>query len=91
MSDDPTLPAKPACPACATAYSAQELAAALRTCPSCGHHYRMEPSDRIAYIADPGSFKEFSANLRSLNPIDLVGYEEKSPGHCSREHANAFP
>jgi len=77
VSDDPTLPAKPACPACATAYSAQELAAALRTCPSCGHHYRMEPSDRIAYIADPGSFKEFSANLRSLNPIDLVGYEEK--------------
>jgi len=37
----------------------------------------MEPLERIAYIADPGSFREFSANLRSLNPIDLLGYEEK--------------
>jgi acetyl-CoA carboxylase carboxyl transferase subunit beta len=37
----------------------------------------MEPLERIAYLTDPGSFHEFSANLRSLNPIDLSGYEEK--------------
>jgi acetyl-CoA carboxylase carboxyl transferase subunit beta len=37
----------------------------------------MEPAERLGYIADPGSFCEFSANLRSLNPIDLAGYEEK--------------
>jgi acetyl-CoA carboxylase carboxyl transferase subunit beta len=47
------------------------------TCPGCGWHYRMEPPGRIAYLADEGSFTEFSANLRSLNPIDLSGYEEK--------------
>jgi acetyl-CoA carboxylase carboxyl transferase subunit beta len=37
----------------------------------------MEPIERIEYICDTGSFKEFSENLRSLNPIDLAGYEEK--------------
>jgi acetyl-CoA carboxylase carboxyl transferase subunit beta len=37
----------------------------------------MEPAERMRYLIDPGSFKEFSANLRSLNPIDLAGYEEK--------------
>jgi acetyl-CoA carboxylase carboxyl transferase subunit beta len=37
----------------------------------------MEPVERISYLADPGSFREFSANLSSLNPIDLAGYEEK--------------
>jgi acetyl-CoA carboxylase carboxyl transferase subunit beta len=37
----------------------------------------MEPAERLAYLADPGSFTEFSANLRSLNPIDLAGYEDK--------------
>jgi acetyl-CoA carboxylase carboxyl transferase subunit beta len=37
----------------------------------------MEPAERLVYLADPGSFTEFSANLRSLNPIDLAGYEEK--------------
>ncbi|MDR2314162.1 MAG: acetyl-CoA carboxylase carboxyl transferase subunit beta [Spirochaetaceae bacterium] len=47
------------------------------SCPACGYHYRMEPAERIACIADPESFVEFSANLRSLNPIDLSGYEEK--------------
>jgi acetyl-CoA carboxylase carboxyl transferase subunit beta len=65
------------CPSCGASHEAAEIAAALKTCPSCGHHYRMEPADRIAYLADPGSFAEFSANLRSLNPIDLAGYEEK--------------
>lgn len=76
MSDKPT-PGPTPCPGCGATHSAEEIAAALRTCPSCGHHYRMEPADRIAYLADPGSFEEFSANLRSLNPIDLAGYEEK--------------
>jgi acetyl-CoA carboxylase carboxyl transferase subunit beta len=37
----------------------------------------MEPHERIAYLVDKDSFCEFSANLRSLNPIDLSGYEEK--------------
>ena len=65
------------CPGCEILYDEKAVKANLRTCPSCGNHYRMEPVERIAYIADPGSFKEFSANLRSLNPIDLSGYEEK--------------
>jgi acetyl-CoA carboxylase carboxyl transferase subunit beta len=37
----------------------------------------MEPRDRIRYLTDENSFTEFSANLSSLNPIDLAGYEEK--------------
>jgi acetyl-CoA carboxylase carboxyl transferase subunit beta len=37
----------------------------------------MEPIERIQYLTDHNSFTEFSGNLRSLNPIDLSGYEEK--------------
>ena len=65
------------CPGCKIPVDRQAVAAALRTCPSCGHHYRMEPMERIKYLADEGSFEEFSANIGSLNPIDLTGYEEK--------------
>lgn len=65
------------CPSCGTTHDKASIEAALKTCPSCGYHYRMEPAERIAYLADQGSFSEFSANLRSLNPIDLEGYEEK--------------
>jgi len=72
MSDN-----KNACPGCGTTEDKNAIAAALRTCPSCGYHYRMEPRERIAYIADPESFREFSENVSSLNPIDLTGYDEK--------------
>jgi len=62
---------------CGVLYNKADVSAALNTCPVCGVHYRMEPMDRIAYLADEGSFVEFSGNLSSLNPIDLSGYEEK--------------
>ncbi|MDR2194723.1 MAG: acetyl-CoA carboxylase, carboxyltransferase subunit beta [Treponema sp.] len=65
------------CPQCDTGQTKAMLDEHLKTCPACGHHFRMDPPERIAYIADDGSFTEFSANLRSLNPIDLAGYEEK--------------
>ena len=65
------------CPQCGAEYNEAAVAAALDTCPTCGLHFRMEPLKRIAYLADPGSFVEFSGSLRSLNPIDLFGYEEK--------------
>ncbi|GHU36543.1 acetyl-coenzyme A carboxylase carboxyl transferase subunit beta [Spirochaetia bacterium] len=65
------------CPGCGAQHKQEAIDAALKTCPGCGYHYRMEPRDRIQYLTDPNSFTEFSANLSSLNPIDLVGYEEK--------------
>lgn len=65
------------CPQCKASHSTEEISLALLTCPSCGHHYRMEPRERIAYLADKDSFKETDENLRSLNPIELAGYEEK--------------
>jgi len=65
------------CPQCKIPYYEKEANAALNTCPGCGYHYKMEPHQRIAYLADEGSFVEFSGSLSSLNPIDLSGYEEK--------------
>jgi acetyl-CoA carboxylase carboxyl transferase subunit beta len=65
------------CPGCGAQHRQEAIDAALKTCPGCGYHYRMEPRDRIQYLTDPDSFTEFSANLSSLNPSDLSGYEEK--------------
>ena len=76
MTDNSNIPAK-TCPKCGIPYDETAVYNALKTCPGCQWHYRMEPAERIAYLADEGSFTEFSANLRSLNPIDLSGYEEK--------------
>jgi len=65
------------CPQCGIPYVEKDIKAALNTCGGCGFHYKMEPMERIAYLADEGSFVEFSGGLRSLNPIDLSGYIEK--------------
>ncbi|MDR1142691.1 MAG: acetyl-CoA carboxylase, carboxyltransferase subunit beta [Spirochaetaceae bacterium] len=77
MSSENGGQAGKACPGCGKPCDEAAVKASLNTCPECGYHYRMEPAERIAYLADEGSFVEFSANLRSLNPIDLSGYEEK--------------
>ncbi|MDR1107322.1 MAG: acetyl-CoA carboxylase, carboxyltransferase subunit beta [Treponema sp.] len=65
------------CPGCGVRYDAGAVEEAIKTCPDCGYHYRMEPFERLRYLVDPGSFREFSSNLSSINPIDLAGYEEK--------------
>jgi acetyl-CoA carboxylase carboxyl transferase subunit beta len=72
------------CPRCGKLYDSAEIDAALKTCPSCGLHYRMEPAERIEYLCDAGSFKEFSASLSSLNPIDFLAYEEKLSGAAKK-------
>ena len=65
------------CPACGAEHDDARLRTALFTCPACGHHFRMEPAERIAYIADTGSFIEFGEDVRSQNPINFQAYEEK--------------
>ncbi|MCL2601163.1 MAG: acetyl-CoA carboxylase, carboxyltransferase subunit beta [Treponema sp.] len=65
------------CPQCGIPYDAAAVKAALKTCPGCGWHYRMEPEERIAFLADEGSFSEFCADIRSRNPVGFSGYDEK--------------
>ncbi len=68
---------KTICPSCKAENDAHAIADNLMVCPSCSYHFRMEPKDRIAYLADKDSFLEFCKNMTSLNPIDMEGYAEK--------------
>ena len=65
------------CPNCHQSVAPEILVEKMMVCPECGYHYRLNPSSRIAMIADSGSFVEFAGELRSSNPIALEGYEEK--------------
>jgi acetyl-CoA carboxylase carboxyl transferase subunit beta len=68
------------CPSCGSHYRDEELEAALRVCRQCGHHFPMPARERIAHLADPGSFEEESAELRSADPLeffDLRPYRER--------------
>jgi acetyl-CoA carboxylase carboxyl transferase beta subunit len=68
------------CPSCGSHYRDDELQAALRVCRQCGHHFPMPARERIAHLADPGSFEEEAADLRSADPLeffDLRPYRER--------------
>jgi acetyl-CoA carboxylase carboxyl transferase beta subunit len=68
------------CPGCGSHYRDDELAANLRVCGQCGHHFPVRARERIAQLADPGSFEEEDAELRSSDPLsffDLQAYTDR--------------
>lgn len=65
------------CPRCLNMIMTDELEKNLRVCPECGYHARLTAPERIRLIADKESFREFDADMKSLNPIDFPDYEAK--------------
>jgi acetyl-CoA carboxylase carboxyl transferase subunit beta len=59
------------CPGCQSHYRDDELATTLYVCGHCGHHFPMSARDRIAWLADPGSFAEEAVEVRSADPLDF--------------------
>ncbi|MDR3048387.1 MAG: acetyl-CoA carboxylase, carboxyltransferase subunit beta [Elusimicrobiota bacterium] len=46
-------------------------------CPKCGHYERLKPNQRIEFLVDKKSFKEYDSKLKSSNFLDFPGYDEK--------------
>lgn len=65
------------CPRCQNVVFEEDFAKNLKVCPKCGYHARISAAERLELTADPLSFQEFDADMRSLNPIDFPGYEQK--------------
>ena len=68
------------CPKCGSHYRDDELDSNLRVCSQCGHHFSVRATARIAQLADPGTFEEEAAELRSDDPLeffDLRPYTER--------------
>jgi acetyl-CoA carboxylase carboxyl transferase subunit beta len=68
------------CPSCGSHYRDDELETHLRVCPHCGHHFPVHARERIRQLADPDSFVEEAAELRSDDPLgffDLRPYAER--------------
>jgi|SRR5581483_9166873 len=59
------------CPSCGSHYRDDELERHIAVCPQCGHHFPLAARERIATLADPGSFAEEDADLRSSDPLDF--------------------
>jgi acetyl-CoA carboxylase carboxyl transferase beta subunit len=59
------------CPGCGSHYRDDELSENLRVCKQCGHHFPVRARERVEQLADPGSFDEEDADLRSADPLDF--------------------
>jgi Acetyl-CoA carboxylase beta subunit len=68
------------CPKCDSHYRDDELESAQFVCAHCNHHFPVPARKRIDQLADPGSFVEEAAELRSEDPLsffDLRPYAER--------------
>ncbi len=68
------------CPSCQSHYRDDELAATYGVCPQCGHHFPLRAHERVAQLADAGSFAEDDAQLRSADPLsffDVRAYTDR--------------
>lgn len=65
------------CPVCLFHQSEAEFLANYHVCPECGHHLRLTARQRLAIVADPGTYREHDASLTSENFLDFPQYAEK--------------
>jgi acetyl-CoA carboxylase carboxyl transferase subunit beta len=66
------------CPDCGAMIHVIELKQNLHVCHHCNHHFLLDARERIAQLADAGSFEESESGLISANPLGFSGYEEKT-------------
>jgi acetyl-CoA carboxylase carboxyl transferase subunit beta len=59
------------CPSCAEILYNKDLAAGLNVCPKCGHHFRLNATDRLRMLFD-GPWQEFDAGLKSIDPLKFT-------------------
>ncbi|MBE3021779.1 acetyl-CoA carboxylase carboxyltransferase subunit beta [Campylobacter sp. RM13119] len=60
------------CDHCHSLMYYKEVEACFNVCPKCAHHMRLKPEERIKLICDEGTFIEFDANLKPVDPLNFV-------------------
>jgi acetyl-CoA carboxylase carboxyl transferase subunit beta len=60
------------CPKCDELIYTRELERNLQVCPKCAYHFRLRARERIAQLADPGSFTEWDAQVWPQDPLDFA-------------------
>lgn len=65
------------CGECGYSAPSDKVLACDFCCPRCGSYFRMRPRDRIALVADLGSFAEFADDVEGSDPLEFAGYPAK--------------
>ena len=66
------------CPQCREVIYRKTLEENLKVCPKCQHHHKLTAAERIAMLADTGTFEEVDRNLSPTDPLSIgEGYVKK--------------
>ncbi|HBG28886.1 MAG TPA: acetyl-CoA carboxylase carboxyl transferase subunit beta [Phycisphaerales bacterium] len=69
------------CPGCAKTLFKKTVTENLDICPECNYHFRIGAKERIAYLADEGTFEQFLTELVTTDPLTFVC---KGTKYCER-------
>jgi len=68
------------CEDCGEIIYNKELEENLKVCPKCNYHFRIGAWERISFLLDEGSFREYDRNMASVDPLNFQGvisYKDK--------------
>lgn len=65
------------CDNCNGIIYSEDLQNSKYVCTNCGHHFRLRAKERVNIFFDIDSFKEMWRDLKTSNPLNFEGYEEK--------------
>ncbi len=85
--EDGSAEAKKTCPDCGKETPVGELWENLNVC-ECGHHFRMNARQRVAYLVGNKNFAEMDAELVSENVLNFPGYDAKLSSAKLNSHEN---
>src|SRR5260370_271056 len=61
------------CKACGEIIFSKELGANAKVCSKCDYHFTMTAPERIAMLADESTFREFDADMASVDMLKFTG------------------
>lgn len=61
------------CKNCGEMIFSKELAANHKVCPKCDYHFAMTAAERVALLADEGTFRELDSDLASVDVLKFTG------------------
>ncbi|MHB8621168.1 MAG: acetyl-CoA carboxylase, carboxyltransferase subunit beta [Chloroflexota bacterium] len=67
------------CTRCGELLYQRELEKNLKVCHKCQFHFRLGARERVALFADPGSFVELDAEMRSADPLGFISKGKAYP------------
>ncbi|NQT22961.1 MAG: acetyl-CoA carboxylase carboxyltransferase subunit beta [Candidatus Omnitrophica bacterium] len=68
------------CEGCGELVYRKKLEENLSVCPKCNFHFTLGARERVALLADEGTFKEFYENMQVMDPLNFKGpktYKDK--------------